>query len=212
MEVTRITHSFLTLSVFVAAIYLLTAGSSWAEKSEFAKAAELVRQKQFVKAFTIFEHLAMAHDPDAQFNTATMLRKGIGRPSNYTAALKWAWLAELGGHERSIELRQELINLIPEEHVDLVRNGVRTILQARMDAGESAVILQMADYHLFVEAEPDYKNAYALRSLAAALSIKNAINLRDEVETELAPEDLIEAQTIAEKLFSSVNWASVTDR
>ncbi len=177
-----------------------------AEKSDFSKAVDLVREKSFVQAFDIFERLAMDNDHDAQFNIAILLRKGIGHPTNYPNALKWAWLAELGGITRAAEVREEILDFMPEDQLDLVRKQVKANLQAQIDAGQSVFILQMADFYLNVEAEPDYKNAYALRSLAAALSIEGAGDLRNEVESELEPADLIEAQIIAEKMFSSMNW------
>jgi len=191
--------------LFISSI-LCIAAPAYAERSEFSKAAELIREKQFIAAFDIFVRLAEAHDHDAQFNTAVLLRKGIGRPSNYPEALKWAWLAELGGNLRAVELSAELIDLIPEEELDKVRNQVKAVLQSRMDAGDSLAILQMANFHLIVLAEPDYKNAYALRSLAAAINIKAAGTLRDEIEPELEPKDLVEAQTLAKKLFTDQTW------
>lgn len=194
------------LSVLLTVLSCIFAAPCIAEKSDFSKAADLVREKKYVDAFDIFLRLAKAHDPDAQFNAGVLLRKGIGRPSNYPDALKWAWLAELGGNVRAVELRKELVSLIPEDQLDLVRIRVKTILQDRMYAGESIAILQMANYHLSVEAEPDFKNAYVMRSLAAALSIKNAVGLRDEIEPELEPTDLIDAQNIAATLFSSTTW------
>lgn len=195
-----------TICKLTTILCILATGPTFAEKSDFAIAADLIKDKQFVEAFDIFERLAKAHDPDAQFNTAILMRKGIGRPTNYMDALKWAWLAELGGNGRASELREELVELIPEDQLELVRNEVKSILQKRINSGESVVILQMADYHLNVAAEPDYKNAYALRSVAAALNIKAALKLRDEIESELESSDLIEAQSIATKLFSSVTW------
>ena len=145
-------------------------------------------------------------------STAVLLRKGIGRPSNYPEALKWAWLAELGGNLRAAELRAELIDLIPEEDLDKVRNQVKAILQSRMDTGDSLAILQMANFYLSVVAEPDYKNAYALRSLAAAINIKAAGILRDEIEPELEPKDLVAAQIIAKKLFADRDWILETPK
>ena len=177
-----------------------------AEKSEFSKAVDFVREKNFIQAFGIFERLAMDNDHDAQYNIAILLRKGIGHPTNYPSALKWAWLAELGGVMRASEVREEVFDLLPEDQLDLVRKQVKAVLQTQIDVGQSVFILQMADYYLFVEAEPDYKNAYAFRSLAAALSIEGASDLRDKVEPELEPADLIEGQILAEKMFSSTEW------
>ena len=212
MKMTHFKTVFFRTSVFLLAAWLFAENATSAEKSDFAKAADFIREKQFVEAFDIFERLAEAHDHDAQFNTAVLLRKGIGRPSNYPEALKWAWLAELGGNSRALELSAELINLIPQEELDKVRNQVKAVLQSRMDTGDGLVILQMANFHLSVLAEPDYKNAYALRSLAAAINIKAAGMLRDEIEPELETKDLVEAQTIAKKLFTDRTWVVETPK
>ena len=212
MKMTQFKTALVRTSVFLLAACLFIEDATSGEKSDFAKAADFIREKQFVEAFDIFVRLAEAHDHDAQFNTAVLLRKGIGRPSNYPEALKWAWLAELGGNLRAAELRAELIDLIPEEELDKVRDQVKAVLQSRMDAGDSLVILQIADFYLNVLAEPDYKNAYALRSLAAAVNIKAAGSLRDEIEPELEPKDLVEAQTIAKKLFTDRTWVLETPK
>lgn len=197
--------TFCILTVF---LYTSATGVSFAEKSDFATAVDFIKDKQFVEAFDIFERLAETHDSDAQFNIAILMRKGIGRPSNYADALKWAWLAELGGNDRASELCDELIDLMPEDRLEPVRNQVRAVLQERLDAGESVAILQMAEYHLSISAEPDYKNAYAFRSVAAALNITNAVELRDEIESELEASEVMEAQSIAAKLFFAIPWIS----
>lgn len=212
MKDTQPKKSLAAIHILFITSLLCMAGPAFAEKSEFSKAVELIKEKQFIAAFDIFLRLAEAHDHDAQFNTAVLLRKGIGRPSNYPEALKWAWLAELGENLRAAELSAELIDLIPEEELDKVRNQVKAVLQSRMDAGDSLAILQMANFHLIVLAEPDYKNAYALRSLAAAINIKAAGTLRDEIEPELEPKDLVEAQTIAKKLFTDRTWVLETPK
>ena len=212
MKMTHFKTALVRTSVFLLVACLFGEDATSGEKSDFAKAADLIREKQFVEAFDIFVRLAEAHDHDAQFNTAVLLRKGIGRPSNYPEALKWAWLAELGGNLRAAELRAELIDLIPDEDLDRVRNQVKAILQSRMDAGDSLAILQMANFYLSVVAEPDYKNAYALRTLAAALNIQAAGILRDEIEQELEPKDLVAAQTIAKKLFTDRDWILETPK
>ena len=206
MKITQLKSVVVTTGLALLSAYIFNVGAVYAEKSDFARAADFIREKQFVEAFDIFVRLAETHDHDAQFNTAVLLRKGIGRPSNYPEALKWAWLAEMGGNFRATELRAELIDLIPEEELDKVRNQVKAVLQSRMDVGDTLAILQMANFYLSVVAEPDYKNAYALRSLAAAINIKAASTLRDEIEPELEPKDLVEAQTIAKKLFTDRTW------
>lgn len=190
--------------VWIMCVSLIVgAGSVVAEghRSEFAEAVTLVKQKEYSSAYVIFDKLAQDHDHDAQFNVAVMLKKGMGHPANYKSALKWSWLAELGGISKATELRDDLTSLVPEETQDQVRAEILQILQKRLDEGDKNVILQLAQYHISVAVEADYKNAYALRALAAALNVKNAFELRNEVEGELKAEDLTEAQDIAAKLF-----------
>lgn len=206
MTISLFKNAAFSLRCSLAPLLILFPMIALAEKSDFSKAVDLVREKNFVQAFGIFERLAMDNDHDAQYNVAILLRKGIGHPTNYPNALKWAWLAELGGVLRASEVRKEVFGLMPDDQLDLVRKQVKAVLQTQIDTGQSIFILQMADYYLHVEAEPDYKNAYAFRSLAAALSIEGSGDLRNEVEPELDPEDLIEAQILAEKMFSSIDW------
>lgn len=197
-------HLYTATRVWIMCVSLIVgAGSVVAEghRSEFAEAVTLVKQKEYSSAYVIFDKLAQEHDHDAQFNVAVMLKKGMGHPANYKSALKWSWLAELGGISKATELRDDLTSLVPEETQDQVRAEILQILQKRLDEGDKNVILQLAQYHISVAVEADYKNAYALRALAAALNVKNAFELRNDVEGELKAEDLTEAQDIAAKLF-----------
>ena len=198
------THFYIAIRVWITCVSLIVgAGSVVAEghRSEFAEAVMLVKQKEYSSAYLIFDKLAQDHDHDAQFNVAVMLKKGMGHPANYKSALKWSWLAELGGLSKATELRDDLTSLVPEETQDQVRAEILQILQKRLDEGDKNVILQLAQYHISVAVEADYKNAYALRALAAALNVKKAFELRNDVEVELSAEDLTEAQDIAAKLF-----------
>ena len=179
------THLYIAIRVWITCVSLIAgAGSVVAEghRSEFAEAVALVKQKEYSSAYLIFDKLAQDHDHDAQFNAAIMLKKGMGHPANYKSALKWSWLAELGGISKATELRDDLTSLVPEETQDQVRAEILQILQKRLDEGDKDVILQLAQYHISVAAEVDYQNAYALRALAAALNVKNAFELRNDVE------------------------------
>jgi len=173
----------------------------FAQENKFSQAVELVQEKQFTQAYKIFMELAETQDPDAQYNVAILLRRGLGHPTNYMLALKWSWLAQLGGVYKAKKLSQSLIELIPEEKVETVKKKVKEVLEARLENKDSEVILQFADYYINIATEPDYKSAYALRSLAAALGIKNASRLRNALEEELEPEDLISSQSQAQEMF-----------
>ena len=177
-----------------------------AEKSEFAIAVDFVKEKKYVEAYRLFLKLSELNDHDAQFNVALLLKKGLGHPTNYKLALKWVSLAELGGLYRAADLRQEVLALLPDETVSEVNSEIEEILRTRLEKGDVDVCLQLAQYHLDFVNEPDYKTAYALRSLAGALNVPGALRLRDKIESELEPVELIEAQSSSAKMFNEIKW------
>ena len=174
--------------------------------TQFDDAVQAVRDKNYGAAYAGFLSLAEKADHDAQYNLAVLLRKGLGYPANYAQSLKWAWLAKMGGSDKASKLCEELLELVPAETQETVRMQVKKVLDSRFENNDSKVILQLADYHLNVVVEPDYKSAYALRALAAAIGIKQAVDLRNEIEGELEPADLIEAQKMAAGLFTEKVW------
>ena len=174
--------------------------------TQFDDAVQAVRDKNYGAAYEGFLSLAEEADHDAQYNLAVLLRKGLGHPANYAQSLKWVWLAKMGGSDKASKLCEELLELVPAETQETVRMQVKKVLDSRFENGDSKVILQLADYHLSVVVEPDYKSAYALRALAAAIGIKQAVDLRNEIEGELEPADLIEAQKMAAGLFTEKVW------
>jgi len=174
--------------------------------TQFNDAVQAVRDKNYGAAYEGFLSLAEEADHDAQYNLAVLLRKGLGHPANYAQSLKWVWLAKMGGSDKASKLCEELLELVPAETQETVRMQVKKVLDSRFENGDSKAILQLADYHLSVVVEPDYKSVYALRALAAAIGIKHAVDLRNEIEGELEPADLIEAQKMAAGLFSEKVW------
>ena len=172
----------------------------------FNDAVQAVRDKNYGAAYEGFLALAEAADHDAQYNLAILLRKGLGHPTNYGQSLKWAWLAGVGGNAKAPKISEELLELIPSETQETIRMQVKKALDSRFEKGDVKVILQLAQYHLGIAIEPDYKSAYALRALAAAIGVKKALELRDAIEGELEPADLIEAQQMAAMLFSEKSW------
>jgi hypothetical protein len=196
---------FLTLSLI---LFSTTPFSAMAvdHSTQFNDAVQAVRDKNYGAAYEGFLPLAGAADHDAQYNLAILLRNGLGHPANYAQSLKWAWLADVGGNAKASKLCEELVELIPDDTQETIRLQVKQALDSRFEGGDSKVILQLAQYHLSIVIEPDYKSAYALRALAAAISVKEAVELRDEIEGELEPADLIEAQQMAAKLFDKKTW------
>ena len=193
----------LSLILFSTAPFLAMADG---HGTPFNDAVQAVRDENYGAAYEGFLSLAEATDHDAQYNLAILLRKGLGHPANYAQSLKWVWLAKVGGNAKASKLCEELLDLVPGDTQETIRLQVKKALDSRFKEGDSKVILQLAQYHLSIVIEPDYISAYALRALAAAIGVKKAVELRDEIEGELEPVDLIEAQKMAAKLFAEKTW------
>ena len=205
----RNTRSSYLLSLLVGVVLLLwspSMGMAVDHSTQFNDAVQAVRDKNYGAAYEGFLPLAEAADHDAQYNLAILLRKGLGHPANYAQSLKWVWLAKVGGNAKASKLCDELLELVPGDTQETIRLQVKQALDSRFKEGDSKVILQLAQYHLSIVIEPDYISAYALRALAAAIGVKKAVELRNEIEGELEPVDLIEAQKMAAKLFAEKTW------
>ena len=196
---------FITLSLILLSTVPFLAMAD-GHGTPFNAAVQAVRDKNYGAAYEGFLSLAEAADHDAQYNLAILLRKGLGHPANYAQSLKWVWLAKVGGNAKASKLCEELLDLVPGDTQETIRLQVKKALDSRFKEGDSKVILQLAQYHLSIVIEPDYISAYALRALAAAIGVKKAVELRDEIEGELEPVDLIEAQKMAAKLFAEKTW------
>ena len=72
MKMTQLKSVVVTTGLALLSAYIFNVGAVYAEKSDFARAADFIREKQFVEAFDIFVRLAETHDHDAQFNTCLL--------------------------------------------------------------------------------------------------------------------------------------------
>ena len=130
------------------ALFLLASGgivqSQTAGKNAFDIGVEAVRAGEIHKAFESFEPLALAGDHRAQFNLATLLKSGRGKPQNYTEALKWATLARIGGISRAFDLSETLAEFVPQGDQEAIWDDVEAQLLRFLDEGNRNVILQYA--------------------------------------------------------------------
>ena len=61
--------------------------------------------------------------------------------------------------------------------------------------------MHLGKFFLEVVEEKEYSSAYKWFIVGAALGLENAEEMRDNVEEELSPEEIIEEQDNAEKFF-----------
>ena len=167
----------------------------------FKKAYEFFKSKKYNEAFPIFEKLANNSEHDAQYNLAYLLKEGKGITKKYSESLYWAFLSKLGNIEKADDLVSELVDLVPEKTVETVREEVKSYLVKSIESGSKTSIMHLGKFFLEVVEEKEYPSAYKWFTVGAALGIENADEMRDNVEEELSPEEIIEEQDNAEKFF-----------
>ena len=167
-------------------------------------AVEAVRDKKYTIAVEHFEILAKQSQYDAQYNLALLMKQGLGIPQNYPEALKWTWLAHLGGVKKAQGLADMLLDIVPENRQDKTRDQVSDNLTSRIESGDLTALTQFARFHLDVFVEPDYETAYSWYSVAAALKMPGGIRGREDVIDEIDPEKLVELQDEATEIFKNL--------
>ena len=189
------------------ALFLLASGeilqSQTAGKNAFDIGVEAVRTGEIHKAYESFEPLANAGDHRAQFNLATLLKSGRGKPQNYTEALKWATLARIGGISRALALSETLAEFVPEGDQNAIWDDVEAQLLRFLDEGDRNVILQYALFNLEVLPEPNLETALKWQLIGAALDIDGAADARDETAAQLTQDVILQVQQETTALFQT---------
>ena len=174
----------------------------------FAEAIQAVKNRDFRHAIKLFRLQAEQNQHDAQYNLALLLEAGKGAPQNFSEALVWAWSAKLGGIEASSDLAEDLLDMLPEDAVDDVREKVRQRLEDRIDAGNAPAVYQLAQYHLEIVEEPDFEMAYIWYSISTAIGLPGSLEARDDARGNVDDEKIAELQDKAGTIYESLNVTS----
>jgi TPR repeat protein len=172
----------------------------------FMEAVTAVKNKDYGHAVMLFSRQADDNQHDAQYNLAVLLKAGKGAPQDFLQALVWSWAAYLGGIEAAEDLSDELLDLVPEKSIEDAREAVAKRLQARIDGGEKAAVMQLAQFHEELLEEADYEQAYIWYSIAAALGLDGSIEARDDTLDEVEAEKIVELQVEAGTIFESLRF------
>ena len=182
--------------------------SQTAEGNAFDIGVEAVRAGDLHKAFSSFEPLATAGDHRAQFNLATLLKSGRGKPQNYTEALKWATLARIGGIDRALALTKSLAEFVPAEDQQAIWDEVEAQLLRFLDEGERSAILQYGLFNLEILEEPNFETALKWQLIGAALDIKGAADARDVTAAQLTQDVILRVQQETTAVFQTEDLAA----
>ena len=188
-------------SLFI--IFLYTATSAQVTESDrlFKMATDFVKERKYSEAVSIFRELAKNDEHDAQYNLAFLISAGKGITKNYSEALFWAFLSQLGKIEKAEELTEDLIDIVPEKVLKDVREKVLEHLLVRFDNRDRAVLTELGDFYLLVLEEQDFENAYIWYNVASALGVENSSDIRDKVEKELEPDTIVKMQEASRKRY-----------
>ena len=177
----------------------------------FKVATDYVKEKKYTEAVSIFEELARNNEHDAQYNLAFLISSGKGITKNYSEALFWAFLSQLGKIEKAEELTEDLIDLVPEKVLKDVREKVLEHLLARFESRDIGVLTELGDFYLLVREEQDFENAYLWYNLASALGVQNSAEIRDKVEKELEPDTIVKMQNASRKRYKEFTSKEATE-
>ena len=203
---------FQFLSVILALFFCSIAFSQVTESDRFFKTAtDLVKERKYAEALTIFENLANNNEYDAQYNLAFLISSGKGTTKNYREALYWALLSMLGKIEKAEKLSEELIEILPEKESKDIREEVLEHLIARFERKDADVLMQLGDFYLLVLEEEDFENAYLWFNVASAVGIENADEKRDKVEKKLEPDTIVKVQLAARERHKEFVKGKKTD-
>ena len=198
-------------SLFI--IFLYTATSAQVTESDrlFKMATDFVKERKYSDAVSIFRELAKNDEHDAQYNLAFLISAGKGITKNYSEALFWAFLSQLGKIEKAEELTEDLIDIVPEKVLKDVREKVLEHLLVRFDNRDRAVLTELGDFYLLVLEEQDFENAYIWYNVASALGVENSSDIRDKVEKELEPDTIIKMQEASRKRYEEFTEEAVIE-
>ena len=177
----------------------------------FKTATEFVKEKKYTEAVSIFEELARNNEHDAQYNLAFLISSGKGITKNYSEALFWAFLSQLGKIEKAEELTEDLIDLVPEKVLKDVREKVLEHLLNRFESKDIGVLTELGDFYLLVLEEQDFENAYLWYNVASALGVQNSAEIRDKVEKELEPDTIVKMQDASRKRYKEFTSKESTE-
>ena len=202
----RLLATCLTSVLLAVAVAAPVSASDDIDKSNatFAEAIQAVKNRDFRHAIKLFRLQAEQNQHDAQYNLALLLEAGKGAPQNFSEALVWAWSAKLGGIEASSDLAEDLLDMLPEDAVDDVREKVKQRLEDRIDAGNAPAVYQLAQYHLEMVEEPDFEMAYIWYSISTAIGLPGSLEARDDARGNVDDEKIAELQDKAGTIYESL--------
>jgi TPR repeat protein len=143
--------------------------------------------------------LAESEDADAQRNIGAMYQRGLGVPQSDAEAVKWYRRAAENGHPRA----QQNLGVMYEEGAGVPQDHVEAAAWYRAAAEQGNLFSKLNLGVLYERGTPDVPRdvvrSHMWYNLAAAQGHADAGQLRDDIATAMTPEQVAEAQRLAQE-------------
>ena len=185
----------LTLKHALAAIILVLSFSTPVTAGPVEDAAAALGRGDYATALRLIRPLADQGDAYAQYNLGLRYANGQGVPQNYEEARKWYRLAADQGNTRS----QFRLGVLYADGHGVPQNDAEALKWYRRAADRGNALAQ---YNLGVRyangqgVTQDYGRAHLWFNLSAARGNQEAVRYRDEVEQNMTPAQIAEAQKL----------------
>ncbi len=182
---------------FVTVVIWLASAPAFAQ--DYNKGVTAFQAGDFAAAFKIWMPLAEQDDAEAQRNIGVMYQQGLGVPQSNVEAVKWYRRAAESGHERA----QQNIGVMYEQGAGVPQDFSEAANWYRKSAEQGNVFAKINLGVLYERGIPgaprDLVQTHMWYNLAAAQGHADAAQLRDDIAEDMTPEQVAEAQRMAQE-------------
>ena len=150
-------------------------------------------------AFKLWMPLAEKDDAEAQRNIGILFQQGLGVPQSDVEAAEWYRRAAENGHVRA----QQNLGTMYEEGAGVLQDYIEAAKWYRMSAEGGNIVAKINLGVMYEEGRPglpqDLVQTHMWFNLAAAQGSADAAGFRDDVAASMTPEQVAEAQRLAQE-------------
>ena len=180
------------------AILILFAGAP-ALAQNFNKGVAAFQSGDYATAIKNWLPLAEKDDAEAQRNVGILFQQGLGVPQSNVEAAKWYRRAAENGHARA----QQNLGILYEEGAGVPQDYGEAAKWYRLSAEGDNVVAKINLGVMLEQGLPglpqDLVRTHMWYNLAAAQGSADAAKFRDDVATNMTPEQVAEAQRLAQE-------------
>ena len=200
--------SFKNITIILSVVWSLSAASVNANtqmlKREFDQASYAFANKNYVVAAKTFKSLSEKNDPNSQYNYALLLFKGIDTPTDLEEAWYWAWRARLNGVERANSLTVDIAKMLSSEEAESLQIRLLAAVELDANAGDPGALSSVAKTYFYVKEAPDYEDGYTWALVAQAFGQEDVLDIIGDAEANLALDQKLKSQRLANEIFSEI--------